>query len=81
MPVFLDSKATRLIQLADLLAFSIFRFFEHGDGQYFDLIKHRFDEEGGIQHGFHVLHATAVQAINVQIEESTTVVLAGTIRQ
>lgn len=71
VPVFLDSRATRLIQLADLVAFSIFRFFEHGDGQYFDLIKHRFDEEGGVQHGFHCLHAS--RPITVEIQETTLI--------
>lgn len=52
VPVFLDSRATRLIQLADLVAFSIFRHFEHGDSQFWDVIKDRFDEEGGVRHGF-----------------------------
>ncbi|WP_370543486.1 DUF3800 domain-containing protein [Herbaspirillum sp. Sphag1AN] len=66
VPVFLDSKATRLIQLADLVAFSIFRHFEHNDDQYFNLIKHRFDEEGGVQHGFHVLRAQTNSSIQPQ---------------
>jgi len=52
VPVFLDSKATRLIQLADLVAYSVFRHFERADSQYWDLIKDRFDTEGGVQHGF-----------------------------
>lgn len=34
VPVFLNSRATRLIQLADLVAYSIFRHFEHGDSTY-----------------------------------------------
>jgi len=50
--VFLDSRATRLIQLADLVAYSIFRNFEHGDTTFWDVIKDRFDEEGGVKHGF-----------------------------
>ena len=54
VPVFLNSKASRLIQLADLVAYSIFRHFEHQDSQYFDVIKHRFDLADGIQHGFYV---------------------------
>lgn len=52
VPVFLDSRATRLIQLADLVAYSIFRHFEHGDSKYWNVIKDRFDEEGGIRRGF-----------------------------
>lgn len=51
VPVFLDSRASRLIQLADLVAFALFRFHEHGDNHYYDLIKHRFDAEGPVEHG------------------------------
>jgi len=51
VPVFLDSKASRLIQLADLVAYAVFRNFEHGDSQFFDLIKHRFDSDSGTIHG------------------------------
>ncbi|BFG72138.1 hypothetical protein PTKU46_01710 [Paraburkholderia terrae] len=54
VPLFLDSKASRLIQLADLIAFAIFRHFEHHDSKYFDVIRHCFDEEGGVVHGLHV---------------------------
>jgi Protein of unknown function (DUF3800) len=55
VPVFLDSKATRLIQLADLIAFAIFRHYEAQDSQYFDIIRHCFDQEGGVIHGLKVL--------------------------
>lgn len=55
VPVFLDSKATRLIQLADLIAFAIFRHYEAQDSQYFDIIKNCFDQEGGAMHGLKVL--------------------------
>jgi hypothetical protein len=55
VPLFLDSKASRLIQLADLVAYAIFRHFEAGDSQLFDIIRSRFDSEGGIVHGLHVV--------------------------
>lgn len=55
VPVFLDSKASRLIQLADLVAFALFRFHEFGDKSYYDVIKHNFDTEGLIEHGLYVL--------------------------
>jgi Protein of unknown function (DUF3800) len=55
VPLFLDSKASRLIQLADLIAYAIFRYYESGDDRFFSIIKHRFDSEGGIMHGLHVL--------------------------
>ncbi|WP_234647541.1 DUF3800 domain-containing protein [Dyadobacter sp. CY356] len=51
VPLFLDSKASRLIQLADLVAYSIFRKYEHGDTQFFSIIENRFDQVGGIKHG------------------------------
>lgn len=52
VPVFLDSKASRLIQLADLVAFAIFRKYEYGDDLYFDVIKDCFYSEGAVTHGF-----------------------------
>lgn len=54
VPLFLDSKASRLIQLADLVAYALFRHFEYGDSRFFDLIKECFDSEGGIAHGLYV---------------------------
>lgn len=54
VPLFLDSEASRLIQLADLVAFAIFRHFEASDSQYFDIIKHCFDFDQGQTHGLHV---------------------------
>ena len=54
VPVFMDSRASRLIQLADLVAFAIFRYFEHNDSTFFDVIKHCFDGEGGVEHGLYV---------------------------
>nr|WP_232827905.1 DUF3800 domain-containing protein [Marinomonas shanghaiensis] len=54
VPVFIDSHATRLIQLADLVAYAIFRKYEKQDNQFFDLIENKFDYFGGVQHGLHV---------------------------
>lgn len=54
VPVFLDSKASRLIQLADLVAYALFRFHEHCDNAFYDVIKHCFDSEGGVEHGLYV---------------------------
>jgi len=39
VPLFVDSRATRLIQFADLVAHSLFRYHEKGDTQFFDIIK------------------------------------------
>ncbi len=54
VPLFLDSKASRLIQLADLIAYGIFRNYERGDDRFFNIIKNRFDSEGGITHGLYL---------------------------
>lgn len=53
VPVFVDSQATRLIQLADLVAYAIFRKYEKGDSQFYDIIERKFDYFGGVQHGLH----------------------------
>ncbi|HMT07179.1 MAG TPA: DUF3800 domain-containing protein [Pyrinomonadaceae bacterium] len=53
VPLFLDSRASRLIQLADLVAYSIFQKFERGDDELFSMIENRFDSEGGIVHGLY----------------------------
>ncbi len=55
VPVFLDSRASRLIQLADLIAYALFRFYEHNDSSFYDIIKHCFDSEGGVVHGLYIL--------------------------
>jgi hypothetical protein len=55
VPLFLDSKMSRLIQLADLIAYAIFRNFEYNDSTYFSIIQNCFDaDEKGI-HGLHTL--------------------------
>lgn len=53
VPLFLDSKASRLIQLADLIAYSIFRYYEKEDDTFYSIIQSKFDAEGGITHGLH----------------------------
>jgi hypothetical protein len=55
VPLFLDSKMSRLIQLADLIAFSIFRHFEYNDDTYFSIIKNCFDADEKNIHGLHTL--------------------------
>jgi len=54
VPLFMDSRASRLIQLADLIAYAVFRFYESNDDRFFSIIKSRFDSEGGITHGLYV---------------------------
>jgi hypothetical protein len=54
VPLFLDSRASRLIQLADMIAYAIFRYFEKGDSRFYSIIQNRFDSEGGVIHGLYV---------------------------
>jgi len=54
VPLFLNSKASRLIQLADLISYAIFRNFERQDSRFYSIIQNRFDSEGGIIHGLHL---------------------------
>lgn len=51
VPLFLDSKASRLIQLADLIAYAVFRKFEYDDPQFFELFSSKLDSSGGTVHG------------------------------
>jgi len=50
-PLFVDSRATRLIQAADLIAYALRRYYNRGEARYFDIIKDRIDAEGGVVHG------------------------------
>jgi hypothetical protein len=53
VPLFVDSRATRLIQYADLVSYAIWRKFEQEDAEFFDVISDFFDREGGSIHGLH----------------------------
>ncbi|OSM06903.1 DUF3800 domain-containing protein [Magnetofaba australis] len=53
VPVFVDSQATRLIQLADLIAYAIFRKYERNDTRFYQFIDRKFDYFGGVRHGLH----------------------------
>ncbi|MCG6533886.1 MAG: DUF3800 domain-containing protein [Syntrophales bacterium LBB04] len=51
IPFFVQSKASRIVQLADHIAYAVFRRFNASDTQYFDIIASRFDSADGIIHG------------------------------
>ena len=55
VPLFLDSTMSRSIQLADLIAFALFRKYEYNDESYFSVIKDCFDKEKKQIHGLYVL--------------------------
>jgi hypothetical protein len=51
VPLFVDSSACRLIQLADHIAYAVFRRYNSGDSSYLDPILGRFDVDRGVLHG------------------------------
>ena len=51
VPLFVDSKASRLVQLAAHVAYAVFRRYNAGDTTYLDTILHRFDAEDRVLHG------------------------------
>lgn len=59
VPLFVDSRASRIVQLADLIAFSVWRKYEYQDGRFFDPITKRFDAFGGVIHGLVHTHANS----------------------
>lgn len=61
VPLFLDSKASRLIQLADLIAYWIFRYFQSGDDRGFNMISPYFHAHNGVQHGLVKQISTAAE--------------------
>jgi len=50
-PLFTDSRSSRLVQLADHVAYAVFRRYNAGDTSYMDVIASRFDSSEGVIHG------------------------------
>jgi hypothetical protein len=50
-PLFVNSRASRLIQVADHVAYAVFRRYNARDAQYFDIIASKFDSDEGVIHG------------------------------
>ncbi len=67
VPLFCDSKSSRLIQLADIVAYWIFRRYEAKDDRGFQLINPYFHSFGGIKHGLFELVSdeTRVDLLNI----------------
>jgi len=51
VPLFVDSQASRIIQLADHIAYAVFRYYNAEDASYFNLLQGKFDEHDGVFHG------------------------------
>lgn len=63
VPLFVNSKATRMIQYADMVAYALRRYYTKGDASLFDIIASRFDATGGVLHGL-VHHLAPEHACN-----------------
>jgi len=50
-PLFVDSRASRVVQMADHVAYSVFRRYNAHDAQYFDIMASKIDAADGIVHG------------------------------
>jgi hypothetical protein len=57
VPLFVDSRASRMVQLADHIAYAIFRAYEHNDNSLLAIIQGKFDTQNGRLHG--LAHKTA----------------------
>jgi len=56
VPLFVDSRATRMIQYADLIAYAFRRYYENGDSAFVSILEKKIDSEGGRLHG--LVHLT-----------------------
>jgi hypothetical protein len=59
VPLFANSKTSRLIQIADHIAYAVFRRYEASDTQYLDIILPKFDNQQGVLHG--LVHKTTAK--------------------
>ena len=50
-PLFIDSRVSRLVQLADHVAYAVFRRYNAHDASYFDVMSGKFDSVDGVVHG------------------------------
>ena len=53
VPLFADSKASRLIQLADLIAYSLWQYYVRADASFLNEFADFFDQHEGKIHGLH----------------------------
>lgn len=51
VPMFVDSHSSRIIQLADHIAYAVFRYYDQNDRTYFKCFSERFDRDGPRNYG------------------------------
>jgi len=53
VPFFVDSMASRMVQLADLVAWATYRRYQFADGRFFEPLLPLFDANAGVIHGLY----------------------------
>lgn len=56
VPMYVDSKLSRLVQIADFVAWAAWHYYENRHTQWMQILNSAFDADGGVQHG--VAHLT-----------------------
>lgn len=51
VPLFVDSRQSRVVQIADHVAYAVFRRYNAFDARYFDVFSQKFDSYDGVVHG------------------------------
>lgn len=51
VPLFIDSRASRVIQAADFIAWAVWQYYQNGHLDHLQKINRRFDADSGVQHG------------------------------
>ncbi|MGC2208112.1 MAG: DUF3800 domain-containing protein [Candidatus Dormiibacterota bacterium] len=51
VPLYVDSRASRLVQAADFVAWAVAQEYENGQSQYLNVLQPRFDHVDPVQHG------------------------------
>jgi hypothetical protein len=79
VPLYVDSKASRLVQLADFVAWATWHYYENNHVQWMQLVNPAFDSEGGVQHGLVHLSGAHKRCLCVPCVSRRDAVIAATV--
>lgn len=79
VPLYVDSKHSRLVQAADLVAWATWQYYEHKAPQFIQAINSRFDCDGGVQHGLVHLNRNHRKCTCVACASHRDLVVASTV--
>jgi Protein of unknown function (DUF3800) len=75
VPLYVSSEASRLVQVADFVAWAISNYYENGHSRHLQKLHRRFDADGGIQHGLVHLRRAYQYCICIPCESRRTQVI------